>query len=327
MVSNTAPLSVLLVGAGVAGCSAAAWLHEFCIPFTWIEASNRLGGTLHSVHNPLPQLPGFSFPHGAAMCKALQQQTSALSLEPQFQTRVLSLYAPNTSAPIRATCQRHDKTWDTHYRAVLLATGTERRSLGFEEETTHLGRGVARSGRAERGRFANRSVTIVGGGDAALENALLLAEVNARVTVVHRSGNFQARPEFLRAAQQHPHITLRTHTTLFAIEAQPNAPYLTAITVQTPTGKERLETQGLLVRIGVGALAPEIFVAGRSALRDEAGYLSIDNLGRTVHPNILAAGDCTCPDFRTVSIAAAQGAQAAKTISRLFADSTELTAQ
>src|SRR5207253_7223602 len=80
--------------------------------------------------------------------------------------------------------------------AMIIATGLRRRQLGIPGETDFEGRGVIESAARDRHQFAGKDVCVIGGGDAAVENALLLAEVCPTVTLVHRGKDLRARREF-----------------------------------------------------------------------------------------------------------------------------------
>ena len=79
-----------------------------------------------------------------------------------------------------------------------------------------------------------------------------------------------------------------------------------------------MPAEGLLVRIGEGARTPKIRLFGHRPSLIAESFLETDPQGRTRHPRVLAAGDCACADFRAVSVAAGQGAVAAKTASRIL---------
>src|SRR5437870_13801320 len=85
---------------------------------------------------------------------------------------------------------------------MIIATGLRRRKLGIPGETDFEGHGIIESGARDRNLFAGKDVCVIGGGDAAVENALLLAEVCPTVTLVHRSKELRARREFAERSEE-----------------------------------------------------------------------------------------------------------------------------
>ena len=295
---------VLVIGAGVAGISAVHWLvdqgfaplgrtPDGAPTFLWVEASDRIGGVLHQVHNPLVQLASTQNSSPVHWLKVAEARLTQTKLMPRFQTQVHRL------------CPREDhviaQLGDDIITAglAIVATGTTRRSLGLPGEAGHIGRGIARSGCAERHRFHNKRVVIIGGGDAALENAMLHSEVGAEVVLIHRSAHFSARADFQRAVETDPRIEVRRCTEVTAIEAKEGAPWLDAVVLGDGS---KILTDGLLIRIGVDGCYPVI----------EGFTMPGSFLPQRPHPRIIAAGDCTCPDFRAVPVAEGQGAEAAR---------------
>jgi len=309
----------LIVGAGVAGISAALWLRDLKVPFDWFERAERIGGTLHCVYNPIMNLAGDNLADGAALIARLVGQLGALGLAPTFGAAVLRLRAPAEAGWVEVHSAVGGEERCARYGAVLVATGTARRRLGLDGEQAHVGRGVAVSGSHEKERFAGRKIVIIGGGDAALENALLLSRHAREVVLAHRSDQFRARPEFVEAVARRPNVEVRLFTHVLALEGDAGAPFLDAVWMRGATGEAYREaTDGLLARIGVSGVLPDIRIDGHPPLTSEGNYLVVDHQGRTHHRRIFGIGDCTCPEFRAVAVAMGQGAMAARTAAFLM---------
>lgn len=308
---------VLVIGAGVAGVSAALWLRDLGVDFAWWERGPQLGGVLREVFNPIRQHVGGSWPDGAALCATLEAQASAQGIAPErgVAARRVSALRGASTVEVEPASGAPPSRWG----AVIVATGTARRQLNLPGEAEHTGRGVLRSGIAGQERLAGRRVVIVGGGDAALENVVILSRIAAHVTLVHWSDRLRARPEFIDAARSAPNVTFRLWSTVTRLDAEPGAPFLKAVYLQGPSDAvERLEADALLVRIGVTVAGPALEIDGAAAPRDGSGYFIVDSEGRTPHPRLFAAGDCTCPLFRSVPTSAGQGAWAAQAAARLL---------
>lgn len=302
----------LVIGGGAAGASAATWLHELGASVVWVESGDRLGGTLWRVHNPVGNHVGGGATSGHAMAEAITRDALSRGLKPRHGVHVVSVVANGDRDPLEVTWRSGRDLEQVRFAGVIIATGSQRRRLNLPGEEAHRGRGVAISGRKERERFRGRRVTIVGGGDAAFENALLLAEVNAQVTLVNRSSQFKAREEFVGPALSHEAIEIVTGARLLEIDGEPGAPFLRAVVLSEGERRWRHQTEGLLIRIGEEARAPQITVRGEVPKTVGYGFLCVDTQGRVGrHARLFGVGDCVCPTFRAVSVAVGQGAMAA----------------
>jgi thioredoxin reductase (NADPH) len=143
-------------------------------------------------------------------------------------------------------------------RAIIIATGIKRRKLNIEGEEKFQNKGIIQSGKRDQDFVTGKTVAIIGGGDAAFENALILAESASKVFLIHRGKDFRARKEFVEKVSEHPKIEILTETvvTKFTGTEQIEAVELKNLkTNETNT----LTTQAILIRIGV-APETEIFL-------------------------------------------------------------------
>lgn len=299
----------LIVGGGVAGLSAALWLRDFGVPFDWVDAGARVGGMLHRVNNRIDNFPGSEWIDGRELAAALREQVFNNNLRPEAATLArLILESDASSGALRADF--HDLP-SRHYEAVMLATGTRYRTLGVPGESEGMGTYISQSAMADAARFAGQEVAVVGGGDAALENALRLASFGCRVHLLARSAP-RARESFLDEARHNPNITLW--------------PVPTSVTKISPTSKgcalelrgedapAMLAVAGLFVRIGIAPVVPD---APGLAL-DERGFVITDADRRTSLPGVFAIGDLRKTPLRSVATAAGDGSLAARVVADLL---------
>lgn len=294
---------VIILGAGMAGCSAALWCHRLDLTFTWLEQSGAVGGQLARVFNPIPDYPGVNAENGAALRAQLEQQLAELGIAPTLSTPVTDVDA----------AERVVTTADGQVRAgraLILATGVAPRRLGVPGEVELNGRGVGDSPRRDRQAYAGMPVAIVGGGDAAFENALLLAEVCPRVTLVHRRAVFRARPSLVAAVRQDPRIEIVTDA---RVKSLVGTERVEGLRLDTPEGERTVDVRGVFVRIGV---APVTALVQRQVRCDPDGYVQADPDQRTSVPWVYAAGDVCNPIYASLALAAGQGMVAVKAISR-----------
>jgi len=195
-------------------------------------------------------------------------------------------------------------------RAIIIATGVRRRKLDVPGEDEFCGRGILDSGATAKNEVAGKTVVIVGGGDAALENALMLGETAKRVTVVHRRDEFTARRDFVDRARQNLKIEFVLNSNVAAITRNQNVEGVEICDVRSGA-TSHLATDTLLIRIGV---VPNTEVFQGQLELDKSGYIVADPNCATSLPHAYAAGDVANPRSPTISTAAGTAATAAKHI-------------
>src|ERR1043165_3057512 len=193
---------VLIIGAGPAGLSAARWCDELGLDTLVLEQAADVGGQLLSVHNPIENYLGVEAKNGRELRDLFTDQTRTSDFDLWTNVEIDAI-------DLKAKRVRLKSGEELQSIAVIIATGLRRRRLGIPGETEFTGRGMIESATRDRDQFAGKDVCVIGGGDAAAENALLLAEVCPTVTLVNRARNLRARREF--AEQLHTHHCITVH--------------------------------------------------------------------------------------------------------------------
>jgi len=294
---------VIIIGAGPAGLSAALWCDELGLDTLVLEEAEETGGQLLRVHNAVENHLGVVAPDGRALRDvfAAQVEGRGFDLWTQVEVERVDLRARQVSLRsgerLRAV-------------ALILATGVRRRRLGVPGEEEFQGRGVLESGTRDRAEVAGTDVLVVGGGDAAAENALLLAEVCPTVTLVHRGRRLGARAEFAERVRGEHRINVFTEARLTRIMGRER---VEAVEIERDGALKpfRMAVRGVLIRVGAEPNS-ELF---RDQLRADArGYVVVTGEQETSVEMVFAAGDLSNPDAPTVSGAVGAGATAAKVI-------------
>ncbi|HYJ91606.1 MAG TPA: FAD-dependent oxidoreductase, partial [Pyrinomonadaceae bacterium] len=207
-----------------------------------------------------------------------------------------------------------------HSRSLILAMGVRRRRLNISGESEFTGKGILTSGAKEKHSVAGKHVVIVGGGDAALENAHILSEFAERVYVVHRRSEFRARPEFVSEARHNRLIALIYDSVLSSIDGDASVRSVTIQNLKTHAQRV-IPADAVLIRIGVQPNSE--LVQGQLEL-DRSGYVKTDHLCQTSQANVFAVGDIANPTSPTIATAAGNGATAIKAAAPLLNNSGDL---
>jgi thioredoxin reductase (NADPH) len=303
---------VIIIGAGPAGLSAALWCDELGLDTLVLEAGEQIGGQLHQVYNRIENYPGLAVANGHELIERFTAgiDEKDFDLWTGVQIELLNLKAKRVSLKSGEQLQSI---------AIILATGVRRRKLGIPGESEFAGKGILESATRDRELVAGQDVCVIGGGDAAAENALLLAEVCPTVTLVHRSKKLRARREFTEQLKSHHCLTIFTESLVTRILGNDG---VEAVEIVRKDGLKpfQMAVRGVLIRVGVEPNT-ELF---RDQLQvDEKGYVVVDSRQETNVNNVFAAGDVSNPLAPTIVGACGDGATAAKVIaSRINATST-----
>jgi len=294
---------VVIIGAGPAGLSAAFWCDELGLDTLVLEQAEQIGGQLHQVYNPIENYLGLKTRNGEELLAIFAKEVDSAEFDLWTGTNI-------TSVDLKARRISLASGENLQSIAIVIASGVRPRELGVPGEKEFIGKGVIESGARDRELFAGQDVCVVGGGDAAVENALLLAEVCATVTLVHRGKKLRARREFAERLRPNNRITVFTESVLTRIIGHEQ---VQAVEIQRKEGLKpfQLAVRGVLIRIGV---EPNTELFREQLEMDEKGFIGVNSQQETSVPMVFAVGDVSNPIAPTISGATGAGATAAKVI-------------
>tara|TARA_B100000609_G_scaffold199655_1_gene205570 strand:+ start:39633 stop:40535 length:903 start_codon:yes stop_codon:yes gene_type:complete len=296
-------VDVAIIGGGFGGLASALWCHRLGLRCVVLERREALGGQLHWIYNPLPDYPGFTG-DGAALAAQLTSQLHSLSIPVHTNVEVHSI----EDEPLRLRTSAGELT----ARACILATGLRRRRLRVPGAETFEGKGLSYTASGCPEMFEGKHVAIVGGGDGAFENALILAKTSPHVTILYRGDAPRARPQFTEEVDNSENITLLCQHDVLSIQGDA---CVESVLCEGPEGQKELAIGALLVKIG---LEPNIQLVESLCALDDTSTVQTDRLQRTTHERIFAVGDvCTSLD-PSLSVAAGQACFAVREIERLL---------
>lgn len=298
---------VIIIGAGPAGMSAAVWCDELGLTSQVFEAHHEAGGQLLQTHNSIDNHLGSSATSGREMRDKMLSQLEARGLSLSPEAAVKRLDARDREVEL-------DNGDTFRARSIVLATGVRRRELGVPGEKRFRGKGIISSGKGEGESARGRTAVIVGGGDAAFENVLILSEFAESVTLVHRREGFTARDEFVAPATKAPNAQILVNRKVTAIDGDEILRGVELLNLENGE-RERLDADIVLIRIGV---EPNADLVKNQVDRDDGGYIVVDGRCRTSFERVYAVGDVANPVAPTISSAVGMGATAAKDIFTLL---------
>ncbi|HZN01797.1 MAG TPA: NAD(P)/FAD-dependent oxidoreductase [Pyrinomonadaceae bacterium] len=294
---------VIIIGGGPAGLSAASWCDELGLDTLLLEQAEQVGGQLHNIFNPIHNYLGCDAQDGQELFQAFTLNLEKAEFDQWTQTSIESVNLRAKTISLRSGEQ-------LQAIAIIVATGVRRRELGVEGEKRFIGKGIIESGSRDKQLFTGRDVCVVGGGDAAAENALLLAEVCPTVTLVHRGKKLRARREFTEQLHANHCITVFTESVVTRIIGDDE---VQAVEILRKDGLKpfQLAVRGVLIRVGV---EPNIELFREQLELDEQGYIGVNRDQETNVDFVFAIGDVSNPLSPTISSAIGAGATAAKVI-------------
>jgi len=294
---------VIIIGAGAAGLSAALWCDELGLDTLVLEQNSEIGGQLLRVYNPIENYLGVRARDGREMRDLFAEQVKEAEFDLWTDVEIESVDLKAKRVLLRSGEELQSIS-------IIIATGVRRKKLGVPGEAELAGRGVMESGTRDRDMFAGADVCVVGGGDAAAENALLLAEVCPTVTLVHWGKKLRARPEFVERIRSEHCITVFTDAVVRRIIGETE---VEGVEIERAGAIKpfQMAVKGVLVRIGV---EPNTELFRDQLHTDERGYIIVTGEQETSATNVFAIGDVSNPLAPTISGACGAGATAAKVI-------------
>lgn len=289
---------IIIVGAGPAGLTAAIYARRANKTALVIEKSTFGGQTTYSPQ--IENYPGFISMSGGEFADKLVEQVISLGADIEMET-VLSVRDNGDTKTVVTDKNEYEA------KAVIIAVGVKHRQTGLENENSLVGRGISYCATCDGAFYRNKTVAVLGGGNSALQEAVLLSGLCSKVYVIQNLDYLTGEARLIQKVEGAENVEVITGTVITRLIGSDELKGL--ILKKTADGSEtELEIDGLFVAIG---LEPDNSRFSDVAKLDDYGYFASDETCLTETQGIFAAGDCRSKTVRQITTAVADGAAAA----------------
>ncbi len=305
---------VVIIGSGPAGYTAAIYAARAGLDTLVVEG--RLPGGALMAAGQMDNYPGFSQPVcGPNLARAMRAQARRFGAE--FHSGEVEGF--DLEGEVKSVAIDHDLH---HASALILAMGAVNRPLNVPGERELRGNGVSTSAKRDGDHFAGREVAVVGGGEAATEEALFLAPLARRVTVIHHRPRLRASTAMVARLRAQPNVVVLDSTEVLAVHGRH---HVTGLRVRRARTAVEHDIYLAAVFVAIGQIPRSDLLVGLVDL-DARGYVLTRDAGTHTHVDgIFAAGDLIDRRYRQAVSAAASGCQAALDAQRWLTQSHTVT--
>ena len=291
---------IIIVGGGPAGLTAAIYGLRAGKSVLVIE-KNGFGGQI--AYSPkVENIPGTKVISGTEFADHLTDQAMALGADVELE-KVIKVEKTGDTFKVYT---EEESTYEG--RAVILAVGVKHRTLGLPGENELIGNGISFCAVCDGAFYAGQHAAMIGGGNSALQEALLLSEVCSKVTVVQNLADFTGEKKLADALMEKENVQAYFNTVVVGYITENGA--LTGLRLRNEqTGEEsQIAVDGAFLAVG---LMPENEPFAEHAQLNAWGYFDSGEDCRTATDGLFVAGDCRSKTIRQVVTASSDGAIAA----------------
>lgn len=286
---------VAIIGGGPAGLTASIFTCRAGLKTICFEKL-AIGGQA-ALSYDIANYPGFESISGFDLCEKFFVQAKNAGLNFEYDD-VVKLSKTKTGFSI--------KTKENVYsvKKVIIASGCKARKMGWTNEKKLLGKGVSYCASCDGGFFKDKIVSVIGGGDSAVENVVYLSRVAKKVYLFNRSEKFKAQTHSIEKIKKLDNVEIVTSAVVKEIVGDKQ---LEEIVLEISGKRKKLKMDGVFVAIGH---EPDLTFLDLDIELDKFGYIKVDENQQTNIENVFACGDIVSKKFKQVITACADGARA-----------------
>ena len=288
---------IIIVGAGPAGLTSAIYARRANKHVLVLEAKSYGGQIVNTLD--LENYPANNHISGFDLATNIFNQAKDLGAEIKFE-KVIEIKSKTGYKEVITTNNKYK------CRALILATGSENRKLGLNNEDELIGKGVSYCATCDGAFYKDKVVAVVGGGNTALDDALYLTDICKKVYLIHRRDTFKGEESTLNKLKEKNNITFIYNSNVTKLNA---SDVLENIEVTDNSGnKKELEVSAIFIAVG---RIPENQNFAKIIKLDDKGYIIAKENCHTNKKGIFVAGDARTKDLRQLVTATSDGAVAA----------------
>lgn len=289
----------IIIGGGAAGLTAAIYAARRTLKTLVI--SQDIGGQAATTTH-IENYPGYDLVDGAILMQKFQQQAQKFGAEFAYEEVQKIIKLDDDTFKVKTPANEYTG------KTLILAFGLTRQKLGMPGEEKLAGKGVAYCATCDAPLYKGKVVAVVGGGNSALDAALLLSKISPKVYLIHRRDEFRGEEVLVNEIKKAKNIELVLNSKPVAVNGDKLVESIVVSDVNDENKKREIKVQGVFVEIGLVA-KPDI-IKGLVDL-DKKNQVITTKDGATSSPGIFAAGDITDIQYKQVVISAGEGAKAA----------------
>ncbi|HZU11378.1 MAG TPA: thioredoxin-disulfide reductase [Chloroflexota bacterium] len=293
---------VVIIGGGPAGLAAALYSAR-AMRSTLVLEKEMPGGQIATT-SEVEDYPGIPMTTGPELSMLMMEHAQRFGAQVEIGEEVTDV---DLQEKIKRLRTYSGKTFLT--KTIIIATGAAPRTLGVPGEDKLRGRGVSYCAVCDGPFFRHRPVAVIGGGDAAFDEALYLTKYASEVILIHRRDEFRAQRVLVDRARANPKMRFILDTVVEKINGDDSLESATLRNLKTGETQD-LPLGGLFVYIGN---IPNTSLFRTYVTEDENGYIQVDEAMATECPGVFVAGDVRKSPLKQIVTAAADGSIAALT--------------
>ena len=291
---------IIIVGGGPAGLTAAIYALRAGKTVLVIE-KNGFGGQI--AYSPkVENIPGFQLVTGSEFADKLTEQAMALGADVELETVV----SVEKNGDTFAVSTEEGSAYEA--KAVILAVGVKHRTLGLPGEEELIGNGISFCAVCDGAFYTDQHAAMIGGGNSAMQEALLLSEVCSKVTIVQNLADFTGEKKLADALREKDNVEIFFSTVVTGYKTTDGALSGLELRNEETGATSEIAVDGAFLAVG---LMPENEPFAALADLNNWGYFDSAEDCKTKTEGIFVAGDCRSKTIRQVVTAAADGAIAA----------------